>query len=268
MEVTMIFEKIQSWLNQGLSLFQQKSMELTQEVMIPLIIIAVIGLLFCFLGLKMVRIWAGLLGLSVGLLGGAFAADYFGAGATVSWIIGLAVGLILAALAVKFYVAGVMIVAWGMGISVGMYFIKPVDWTGVLICVGIGLVLGLIALKFAEPVIMILTSIYGGFAGGQAVGAMISAENGTLKLVIIAVLIVLGVIVQFLLESKRKKRLHLKKAEEIRSRHSTANEVDKARAMIDDLDGKKPVRKKESADEIKNASEDDMVILDLDENKK
>ena len=46
----------------------------------------------------------------------------------------------------------------------------------------------------------------------------------------------IGVLVQLLLESKKRKKQSLKKAAEIRNTHSTENEVEKARAMMENLD--------------------------------
>ena len=94
---------------------------------------------------------------------------------------------------------------------------------------------------------MVVTSLFGGFTAGQAIYGLIPLDNEIVRIAAIAVLVILGVIVQFLLESKKRKRLHLKKAEEIRKKHSTANEVDKARAMMDNLDSVEPVNKKEAA---------------------
>ena len=51
-----------------------------------------------------------------------------------------------------------------------------------------------------------------------------------------AVLGAAGVLVQLLLESKKRKKLSLKKAAEIRDTQSTENEVEKARAMMENLD--------------------------------
>lgn len=47
---------------------------------------------------------------------------------------------------------------------------------------------------------------------------------------------ILGIIVQLLLESRKRKRKNLQKAAEIRETHSTENEVEKARSLIDDFE--------------------------------
>ena len=65
---------------------------------------------------------------------------------------------------------------------------------------------------------MVITSLFGGFTAGQAVYGLLPLENEIVRIAVIAVLVILGVIVQFLLESKKRKRLHLKKAEEMKGR--------------------------------------------------
>lgn len=247
MEVNLIFQKMQVEINAGLTALSSKSSNLSQEDMIMLAVIAAVGLLFCFFGLKMVRFWAAFLGLAIGVTGGSYVASYFNVSDNIAWIIGLVAGVILAVLGARFYLAGVFLVAWFLGTVASAYFMQPADWIYTLVCVGIGLVIGLITLKFAEPVTMVVTSLFGGFTAGQAIYGLIPLENEIVRIAAIAVLVILGVIVQFLLESKKRKRLHLKKAEEIRKKHSTANEVDKARAMMDNLDSVEPVNKKEAA---------------------
>lgn len=246
MEVNLIFQKMQVEINAGLTALSSKSSNLSQEDMIMLAVIAAVGLLFCFFGLKIVRFWAAFLGLAIGVTGGSYVASYFNVSDNIAWIIGLVAGVILAVLGARFYLAGVFLVAWFLGTVASAYFMQPADWIYTLVCVGIGLVIGLITLKFAEPVTMVVTSLFGGFTAGQAIYGLIPLENEIVRIAAIAVLVILGVIVQFLLESKKRKRLHLKKAEEIRKKHSTANEVDKARAMMDNLDSVEPVNKKEA----------------------
>lgn len=260
MEVNLIFQKMQVEINAGLKALSSKSGNLSQEDMIMLAVIAAVGLLFCFFGLKMVRFWAAFFGLAIGVTGGSYAASCFNVSDNIAWIIGLVAGVILAVLGARFYLAGVFLVAWFLGTVASAYFMQPADWIYTLVCVGIGLVIGLITLKFAEPVTMVVTSLFGGVTAGQAVYGLLPLENEIVRIAVIAVLVILGVIVQFLLESKKRKRLHLKKAEEIRKKHSTANEVDKARAMMDDLDSVEPVNKKEELD-------DDITIVDLDDEK-
>lgn len=259
MEVSLIFEKIQVEMNAGLNTLSERSQNLSQYDMITLAVITVIGLLFCFFGLKMVRIWATLFGFTVGFSGGAYLADYFNVSDNISLIIGIVAGCVLAVLGAKFYLAGVFLVSWVMGIIGSAYFLRPADWAYALVCVGIGLVIALLTLKLAEPVTMVITALLGGAAAGQAIYGFLPVEIEIIQIAVITVLVILGVVTQFLMESKRRKRLHLKRAEEIRKEHSAANEVDKARAVLEDFDKETPSSQTED--------DGDIQILDLDDDK-
>ena len=77
----------------------------------------------------------------------------------------------------------------------------------------------------------------------------------------------LGVLVQLLLESKKRKKQNLKKAAEIRQETSTADEVERARAVIDDLDSM-PAEEKEpsNASSVTGAENDpDFQTINLDD---
>ena len=50
-----------------------------------------------------------------------------------------------------------------------------------------------------------------------------------------AVFCIIGIFVQLLLESRKQKKKNLRKAAEIREERSTANEVEKARALMENL---------------------------------
>lgn len=250
-------------INSGMAVFTEKSSALNQADLITLVVIAVVGGLFCFFGLKMVRFWAAVFGLAVGLCGGFYLASYFGLEGYIPLIIGAVAGIILAVLGARFYLAGVFLVGWILGIAGSAYVMQPKEWKFALICVAIGLVIGLITLKFAEPVTMLITAVFGGFAAGQAIYIMLPLENNIAHIAIIVVLVVLGILLQFLLESKRRKNQHLKKAEEIRSKHSVSNEVEKARAMMENLD--QNTEHQDSVNLKKDmAEEDEAEVINLD----
>ena len=255
MNMDVLLERIQVQMQSGMTVLMEKGRELATVEMIMLAGAAAVGLLFCFFGLKMVRFWAAVFGLSVGFAGGSYLASYFGLEGYIPLIIGGVAGVILAVLGGVFYRAGVFLVAWIVGIAGSAYFLQPKDWIFALICLAIGLVIALITLKFAEPVTMLVTAIFGGALAGQAGYILLPMKNLMIQIAMIVVLIILGILIQFLLESKRRKRLHLKKADEIRKTTSVANEVDKARAMMEDLDQEKSGGYDEEEDEILDLNE-------------
>lgn len=245
MEISLFIEKAQTFLGKEIEAFNGKAHNLTQNDMIVLAAIGVVGLLFCFFGLKLVRIWAALFGFAGGAALGYYAASYFNVSSSVLWIIGLAAGVILAGLSIWLYRFGIFLVSWGMGTAIAFYLIHQKGWLFIAVCAGIGLVIALIALKLCVPVIMVVTGLFGGLAAGQVIDKFIPADIKILQIVLPVVIVILGILVQFLLESKKRKNLHLKKAEEIRMENSAANEVDRARSALDNMNGSTPADEEE-----------------------
>jgi hypothetical protein len=217
-----------------------------------------------FFGLKMIRLWAAISGFAWGFSGGSCLAAYFEMTDRNTLIIGLITGLILAVVGAWFYLAGIFLAVWSAGIIGSVYLLQPADWKIFLVCIGIGLFIALIALKIAEPVVMLVTGVLGGQIAGQVIDVFITGENKIMYFAITIVITVAGILIQFLQESRRRKKLHLKKAEDIRNSQSAENEVDKARALIDNMDNEIKGRQISSDN---STEEDDIQIIDLDDDK-
>lgn len=197
---------------------------------------AVAGLLICLLGLKIVRVWAALFGFAAGFLAGTMAADMAGLTLAYDWIPGVVTGAVLAGLAAGLYRFGIFVTVWasaGLGCA---YLIGPDDPVSVLICTAAGLIAALLTVKFKEIVTILFTAVFGALTAGVAAAFLITDGSELVFGITAAVSLIAGILVQLLLESKKRKRASLKKAEEIRKTHSTANEVERARAMMENLD--------------------------------
>ncbi len=209
---------------------------LTDTEMIAVAAAAVIGLLICLLGLKIVRVWAALFGLAAGFLGGTLVMDVTGITLTYDWIPGVVLGIILGGLSAWLYRFGIFITVWaaaGLGCA---YFIGPADVTGALICAAAGLVAALLTIKFKEVITILFTAIFGALTVGAAAVLLLPEGTELVFGIVAAVCLIAGILVQLLLESRKRKRASLRKAEEIRRTHSTANEVERARAVMENLD--------------------------------
>lgn len=217
----------------------------------------IVSLLWCFFGLKLVRIWAAVFGLGIGAAVGAGAAAALNLNETAVLVAALAVGIILAVIGAALYHVGIFLVIWIAGTAISFMIARPQELTGILICAGIGLIFALLTLKFTAPITMVLTGILGAMSAASLISLLfivlrVSAsdmvypeffigleaqyQNIVIRIIITVVLAVLGIMVQFLLESGKRKRQNLRKAKEIREQTSTENEVEKARAMMEDLD--------------------------------
>lgn len=203
-------------------------------MMIALIVTTVIGIFLSMFGLKLIRLWSALLGLVAGA-GIGFAVTEL-AGLEPMIVVGATIGggIVLAFLAGFFYRFGIFLLALLTGTYIAILFVNPQDWIFLGVCLAIGLVIALLALKFVEPIMIVVTSILGGVLAGDAIATLAEFDNPIFRYGIMVLVAIVGGIIQFTLESGKRKKKNLKKAAEIREQNSTENEVEKARAMFDD----------------------------------
>jgi hypothetical protein len=211
-------------------------MQLAEVIQTALTVTVVAGLLLGFFGLKLIRVWGALLGFVIGCAGGAAVGIVLGQNTQVVLIIAGVAGLVVAILCAVLRRISAFLVSLVSGIGVCAAVLEPQELTPVLICAGVGLVLAILAVVCKEPVIMVLTGVAGAFAAGQVIAVYFALDGQTGQIVLVAILAALGIVVQFLMESGRRKRRNLKKAAEIRQHNSTANVVERARAVMEDLD--------------------------------
>ena len=232
-----ILEQIETFnINDAMSVLEEAGHTLTQAETIVLAVLCAAGVLFALFGLKIVRFWAGLLGLLLGLYGGIMAACYLGIEETYAWIPGAVLGIALAVLGAWKRRFGVFLTVWISVSSVCMYIIRPEDLARGIICLAAGLVLALLAVRFVEFLTMLATAVCGAALGGTAACYLIPSAGQILHIINCVVLGIIGFLVQFMLESQKRRKQNLKKAAEIRENQSTENEVEKARAFVDELD--------------------------------
>ena len=212
-----------------------ESVLLSQNILF-LAVIIIVGALWCFLGLKWIRLWSALVGLSAGMLGGVFAADMLGMDALVSCVAGAVCGMILLVLCARFYRFGVFVCVGSIGAVCTAFFLHLQGWSLLVVCAVLGLVLALISIKFTTIMVILATAFFGAITAESAIAFLLPVQGTVIELVIGALLGAAGVLVQLLLESKKRKKQSLKKAAEIRDTYSTENEVEKARAMMENLE--------------------------------
>lgn len=236
----------------------------SENMMIALIVTTVIGIFLSMFGLKLIRLWSALLGLVVGA-GISFAVTEL-AGLEPMIVVGATIGggIVLAFLAGFFYRFGIFLMALLTGTYIAILFVNPQDWIFLGVCLAIGLVIALLALKFVEPIMIVVTSILGGVLAGDAIATLAEFDNPIFRYGIMVLVAIVGGIIQFTLESGKRKKKNLKKAAEIREQNSTENEVEKARAMFDDaiLLDDEPDDKSDDKPDEKPKKEPDLSYLD------
>ena len=236
----------------------------SENMMIALIVTTMIGIFLSMFGLKLIRLWSALLGLVAGA-GIGFAVTEL-AGLEPMIVVGATIGggIVLAFLAGFFYRFGIFLLALLTGTYIAILFVNPQDWIFLGVCLAIGLVIALLALKFVEPITIVVTSILGGVLAGDAIATLAEFDNPIFRYGIMVLVAIVGGIIQFTLESGKRKKKNLKKAAEIREQNSTENEVEKARAMFDDaiLLDDEPDDKSDDKPDDKPKKEPDLSYLD------
>ena len=236
----------------------------SENMMIALIVTTVIGIFLSMFGLKLIRLWSALLGLVAGA-GIGFAVTEL-AGLEPMIVVGATIGggIVLAFLAGFFYRFGIFLLALLSGTYIAILFVNPQDWIFLGVCLAIGLVIALLALKFVEPIMIVVTSIIGGVLAGDAIATLAELDNPIFRYGLMVLVAIVGGIIQFTLESGKRKKKNLKKAAEIREQNSTENEVEKARAMFDDaiLLDDEPDDKSDDKPDDKPKKEPDLSYLD------
>lgn len=96
-----------------------------------------------------------------------------------------------------------------------------------------------LSVKFAAVLTILSTACCGAVIAGPAVYYLLpdTGMDVLVRILLCTLFGAGGVLVQLLLESKKRKKQSLKKAEEIRNEISTENEVERARAAMNDLEG-------------------------------
>lgn len=236
----------------------------SENMMIALIVTTVIGIFLSMFGLKLIRLWSALLGLVAGA-GIGFAVTEL-AGLEPMIVVGTTIGggIVLAFLAGFFYRFGIFLLALLSGTYIAILFVNPQDWIFLGVCLAIGIVIALLALKFVEPIMIVVTSIIGGVLAGDAIATLAELDNPIFRYGLMVLVAIVGGIIQFTLESGKRKKKNLKKAAEIREQNSTENEVEKARAMFDDaiLLDDEPDDKSDDKPDDKPKKEPDLSYLD------
>lgn len=210
----------------------ESSHHLSQMEFISLIVIMAGAVLLCLTGLKLVRFWSVIAGCAAGIAVGAIA----DLDQTIALAAGAGVGLVLAVLgAWKKQIGGFVTVAV-LVFVVSVHLMKPQDFIIYGICAGIGLVCALLSIKFHNFMLIASSSVFGAMAAGSSIFYLQPYKNGMIHVALCAAIGALSIWIQLLLESGKRKKKNLLKAAEIREEHSTENEVEKARALVENLD--------------------------------
>ena len=206
--------------------------ELSMGIMIATI---VIGLLFCFLGHKLIKVISALLGLCIGFGVGFAISSITGMEGMTRVIIIFGCAVVLAALLFFLYRAGIFLMTFSITVSVVFAVVGAGEKTYVMAAFGAAVVLGIVTVIFAEPAAVVITSLSGGMSAGTGIASLTGlTDNPFVGLGIAGALAAVGMIVQFILYSKKKGRKEKGTAKRTKKKDVMESEVEKARMLLDD----------------------------------
>lgn len=222
-----------------------------QGIWASAIVSIVIGVLLCFFGYRLFRIFAGLSGLVAGVGIGSVIILSFGLlGTTTRIAVLLGCGLVLCILcaAVRRIGAFFLTLVYGM-VTAGTIMSAIERWLGVkgdweiqiLIAAGIVTVLAILAAIFLAPMVMTITGICGGLITGMSCVFLAEKFLGVnvqpiLGCILGAILAILGIWVQFILHSRRVGRYEKIYAKKVKEEESRELEVEQARKLLEEED--------------------------------
>ena len=195
----------------------------------------VIGLLFCFLGHKLIRVISALLGVSLGIVAGFVISSITGVEGMTRIIIIFGCAVILAALLFFLYRVGIFLMTFTVTLSVAAAVLGTGEKTYVMAALGVAAVLGIVAMIFAGPSAVIITALSGGMSAGMGIASLAGlTENPFIGIGFACGFAVAGMAVQFILYTKKAGKKEKTGGKKVKKKDSMESEVEKARMLLDD----------------------------------
>ena len=158
----------------------------------------------CLFGLKLMRLLAAVVGFVLGAASGVAAAVVMGLTGTTFLIAVLAGAVIIGLLSIFLRRIGIFLLVLCYGFGVCAAVIHPSSMIMYIICLGIAVVLAVLSVLYIEPIVVVVTGISGGLCAGMAAASLIGMEKNILVgYGISIVLAVAGIIVQFMMHSRK-----------------------------------------------------------------
>lgn len=203
------------------------------EIPFPaLVISAVIGLIVCLFGLKLVRFLNAICGLAVGAVLGILVAYLIQTDLKIGLAIVAAVALILTIMSAVFKKFGAFLLCLSVALEVvGMFQMQ--NFTMLAVTGVAGIIIAVLTMIWFEPLVIIVTSLSGGMGLGNAVAQMVGIQNPYITLGICAAGIAIGLIVQFMMKSREIGRREARHSRQVKEEISIESEIDRARSILD-----------------------------------
>ena len=220
----------------------------SQMVFIVRIVAVVIGLIVCFLGLKLIRVLSAIAGLAVGAgIGTAVVFGFQFSGTMIPLTI-LVCAVMVAVFAAAVRKLGVFLVVFLYTAGIVMSLRIPQIIILLAVCGGAALLMSVLSLIWTDPIVVIITGISGALSAGISAAALLFAGgNIWLGYGVGAVLALIGIWTQFMVQSRKIGKKEKVYARQMRDQVSRESEVEKARRILeeeedDDESGSRKIR--------------------------
>ena len=217
------------------SLFEEREVGhiLNQQELIIVLVILVVGLLWCFAGHLMVRFWAALLGFGLGFTLGAMIGSLLVMDGLILAICGGILGLIFGISSARILPLGTFLVVLLSVFALTALLLGANNIMLLGISLAVALLFAILSFKIPAPIVIIVTSICGALVSAETLGILVN-YNLLIYVVVAVALAVGGMCTQFLFENGKRKRQHLERVNEIKE--SKTDDIEKARSLVDILD--------------------------------
>jgi len=197
----------------------------------------IIAVLVCFFGLKLKRVLCIIAATLVGVLCAGGAMLFFDISDMTGMIIAIIGVLFLIALSMVFIRFGVFLLMLSYVSLMGAIIFVDASPLTVAICAGVAFLVAILSAIFMDPFIIILTALLGGIQGGQLLGFLLGErDNLILIYTSFAVIAVIGMIIQFMMHSRKIIAKEKGRATRISEEESMETEVEKARLILENYE--------------------------------
>ncbi len=242
----------------------------SQFIMVSLIVMIVVGIVICFFGLKLMRILAAAAGLTVGALIGTAVVLGIGITGTAVPVIILGCVIVLAVLCAVIRRLGAFVLVFLNVAGIAAALLWPRTLILVGICGAAALLMAVLAIIKTEAVVIVITGVSGGLSVGMSISALtgLNEKNWWLGYVISVVLALIGVWVQFMVQSRKIGKKEEVYSKQVREEVSRESEVERARQILGEEDDDEEDENSSQINRNRNSKEKKKIRKDSRNNKK
>lgn len=174
-----------------------------QLLILGLLFRVAFGALNCFMGYRLLRLWTAICGFFLGAGVGAIGVRFLPVSGNSVWIIPVAAGAVTAVLAYEVYLVGAFFLGWGLTTYAVLMIVRQLTVElkvqVLMLAAGalLGVLIGILVVKYARPCIIWLTAFSGGISVAMGLCSLLKIESMAVELAWGVAFILLGAMFQY-----------------------------------------------------------------------